>query len=205
MRHSLSEAGCGSSAPLPLGESGASSVKGGSERRAALLGYPLPRRGGAPANIGADLARSRFCPGSAYRTGRPIMGSKGPVVQARSTWFCEQPAVRCHEDRNGLDRSRRPAGSCAAVAGAALGLPYAAFVAAAGLPNSNSPPVTQMRCMITASLRATAMVARFTRPLARPRHRHRRGFVKEVAHHPIAPLADVPRAVDFARLIDARG
>jgi hypothetical protein len=32
--------GCGSSAPLPLGESGASLVKGGSERRRALLGCP---------------------------------------------------------------------------------------------------------------------------------------------------------------------
>src|SRR3979411_1155708 len=53
-----------------------------------------------------------------------------------------RPAVRCHGDRNGLDRSRRPARSCAAVAGAALGRPYAAFAAAAGLPNSNSPPVT---------------------------------------------------------------
>ena len=36
-------------APLPLGESGASSVKGGSERRVALLGCPLSRRGRAPA------------------------------------------------------------------------------------------------------------------------------------------------------------
>jgi hypothetical protein len=36
-------------APLPLGDSGASSVKGGSERRVALLGCPLPRRGVAPA------------------------------------------------------------------------------------------------------------------------------------------------------------
>jgi hypothetical protein len=32
--------GAGNPAPLPLGESGASSVKGGSERRAALLGCP---------------------------------------------------------------------------------------------------------------------------------------------------------------------
>jgi len=36
----FSEAWCGSSAPLPLGESGASSVTGGSERRGALLGCP---------------------------------------------------------------------------------------------------------------------------------------------------------------------
>jgi hypothetical protein len=34
---------------LPLGASGANSVEGGSERRAALLGCPLPRRGRAPA------------------------------------------------------------------------------------------------------------------------------------------------------------
>jgi hypothetical protein len=37
---SFLKTGCGSSAPLPLGESGASLVKGGSERRGALLGCP---------------------------------------------------------------------------------------------------------------------------------------------------------------------
>ena len=38
---------------------------------------------------------------------------------------------------------------------------YTAFAATAGRPKSNSTVVTQMRCMITASLRATATVARF--------------------------------------------
>src|SRR4051812_47464502 len=77
------------------------------------------------------LAQRLASVGVGLQTGRPIMGSKGPVVQAHSTWFPEQRAVRCHGDRNGLDRSRRPAWSCAAVAGVALGRPYAAFAAAA--------------------------------------------------------------------------
>jgi hypothetical protein len=71
MRHSLSEAGCGSSAPLPLGESGASLVKGGSERRASAAWMPLTKTGRSPGipenasagNIGADLAGSRFLSG----------------------------------------------------------------------------------------------------------------------------------------------
>jgi hypothetical protein len=60
-----------------------------------------------------DLASVRGRPSNS----RPMMGSEGPAVQAHSTWFTEQPAVRRHRDRDGLDRSRRPARSCAAVAG----------------------------------------------------------------------------------------
>jgi hypothetical protein len=75
----LSETGCGSSAPLPLGESGASLVKGGSERRVSAAWMPLTKTGrssgitknASAGNIGADLAGSRFCPGSAYRQAAP--------------------------------------------------------------------------------------------------------------------------------------
>ena len=42
------ELAAGKPHPCPSAESGASSVKGGSERRAALLGCSLPRQGGAP-------------------------------------------------------------------------------------------------------------------------------------------------------------
>jgi hypothetical protein len=44
--------GAGNPAPLPLGESGASSVKGGSERRAACLDA-LDRDGAEPGTISA--------------------------------------------------------------------------------------------------------------------------------------------------------
>jgi len=42
------------------------------------------------------------------------------------------------------------------------------------------------------------------RPLARAGHQHRSGLVEQVPQHSIAALADVPRSVDFARLIHAR-
>ena len=42
----------------------------------------------------------------------------------------------------------------------ALGRIYVALGAAGGLPNSNSRPVTGIRFMVTASLRATATVGR---------------------------------------------
>jgi hypothetical protein len=87
------------------------------------------------------------------------MGSEGPAVQADSPWYSERrvvrptaivadltvPVVRAEVARRAVTASRS--------------IGYAAFVAAAGPPKSNSSPVTQMRCMITASLRAT--VARF--------------------------------------------
>lgn len=65
-----------------------------------------------------------------------MMGFEGSAVQAHSTWFTEQRLVRRHGDRDGLDRSRRPARSTRPLIGAAPGLSYAA-VAATGVPNSN--------------------------------------------------------------------
>jgi len=85
-----------------------------------------------------------------------MMGSEGPVVQADSTWFSEPHIVR-GSTATVTDLTPQ---SCARWSTPAL-FGYAAFAAVAGFPNSKTSPVTQMRCMITASLRATATVARF--------------------------------------------
>ena len=89
-----------------------------------------------------------------------MMGSEGPVVQADSTWY---PKVwpSDHSGRGGLKPFPASGRSCAAVAGSAFSRIYAALIAAGGQPNSNLVPVTHIRCRITASLRATATVARF--------------------------------------------
>jgi hypothetical protein len=90
------------------------------------------------------------------------MGSEGPAVQADSTWYSERPVVRPTAIVADLTvpvvraAVARQAGSTAP-----RSIGYAAFAATAGPPKSNSSPVTQMRCMITARLRATATVARF--------------------------------------------
>jgi hypothetical protein len=55
MRRPFLQQGRGSSATLPLGESRASLVNR-SERRAALLGCPGPRRGGAPASTASEMS-----------------------------------------------------------------------------------------------------------------------------------------------------
>jgi len=90
-----------------------------------------------------------------------MMGSDGPVVQADSTWCSEQCVVRA----TAIAADLTVPAVRAAVARRAVRVPrsigYAALAATAGPPKSNSSPVTQMRCMITASLRATATVARF--------------------------------------------
>jgi hypothetical protein len=104
------------------------------------------------------------------------MGSEGPAVQADSTWYSERrvvrptaivadltvPVVRVAVARQAGLRPR------AQSATPPLQLP--------DLRNQNSSPVTQMRCMITTSLRTTATVARFIprrlateRPQARSR------------------------------------
>ena len=73
-------------------------------------------------------------------------GTKGVVVEVNS----ETDFVARNEQFQGLVKM---------IAQVALAV---TIVAAAGLPNSNSPPVTHIRCIITASLRATAAtVARF--------------------------------------------
>ena len=87
---------CGSSAPLPLGEStGAPSREGANGAEGCL--DALDRDGTEPASAAREhddvdaqvttLAASCFCPGSARKPGCRMMGSEGPVVQAadRST------------------------------------------------------------------------------------------------------------------------
>ena len=101
---SFSNQGAGKPAPLPLGESGASSVKGGSERRAALLGCPLPRRGGAPAptarvlgwrrHAGRDFGRILLLSGVSPWMGCPMMGSEGPDCTLREGYV--EPDENAH-------------------------------------------------------------------------------------------------------------
>ena len=90
-----------------------------------------------------------------------MMGSEGPAVQAHSTWCSERHVVR----PTGIVADLTVPVVRAAVARRAVtasrSIGYAALAATAGPPKSNSSPVTQMRCMITASLRATVTVARF--------------------------------------------
>src|ERR1700732_131287 len=164
-------AGVGLPAPLPLGESGASSVKGGSERRGALLGCPLPRGGGAPAptarvlewrrHAGRDFGRILLLSGVSPWMGCPMMGSEGPAVQADSTWYSELRVVRPPAIVADLTVPVVRAAVARRAVTASRSIGYAALAATAGPPKSNSSPVTQMRCMITASLRAAATVARF--------------------------------------------
>ena len=90
-----------------------------------------------------------------------MMGSEGPAVQADRTWYSERRVVRPTAIVADLTVPVvRAAVACQAVT-APRSIGYAALAATAGPPKSNSSPVTQMRCMITASLRATATVARF--------------------------------------------
>ena len=113
--------GCGSSALLPLGESGASSVKGEqgrvqAARSAAWMRLietgrsPGTNSAGTRMTVGAHvvtLAGSCFCPGQlADRLAH--VGVRG-TGRPSSQHVVFQTACRSvHGDRRGLDRSRRP-------------------------------------------------------------------------------------------------
>jgi hypothetical protein len=128
-------------------------------------------------------------------------------------------AIRCHGDLHGLDRSRRPARSCASRCrlcarptlrrdcrgGRIAELEFAArdpdavhdHRELASHGDSGALDTTPFGDGDTPSPKAC--------PFARTRHQRGRRFVEEVTQHSITALADVSRAVDFARLIDARG
>ena len=84
-----------------------------------------PRRYREQPHSRADLTGFRFVRGRPANR-PPHDGFEGSAVQAHSTWFTEQRLVRRHGDRDGLDRSRRPARSTRPLIGAAPGLSYAA-------------------------------------------------------------------------------
>src|SRR5258705_6724871 len=91
----------------------------------------------------------------------PMMGSERPAVQAHCTWYSERRVVR--PTRIVADLTVpvvRAAAERQVAYGPAL-IGYADLAATAEPPKSNSSPVTQTRCLITASLRARATVARF--------------------------------------------
>src|SRR6185437_7585948 len=84
--HALGNLGAGSSAPLPLGESGAGSVAGGSEHRVSAC-LDAPDRDGAelPASTaredrhaGRDVGRILLLSGVSPWTDWPLMGHEGP-------------------------------------------------------------------------------------------------------------------------------
>ena len=102
---------------------------------------------------------------------RPRVGYEGSAVQLR----CARSASKgAHRDRDGL---AAPVVQVAVVRGRAeAGADYAAASSGLPTPVSNCPPETHMRCMITASLRATATRARLAprrRAMATP---HVTGF-----------------------------
>lgn len=86
-----------------------------------------------------------------------MMGSgKEEIVQADSTcWMFETVAV---QGSRRTDLTRRPRQR---MARDLAGTSYACWAPAGAAPNSNSVPSTHMRCMMTASLRATATQAFF--------------------------------------------
>src|SRR6185437_8995002 len=92
--HALGNLGAGSSAPLPLGESVAGSVTGGSERCVSACLDAPDRDGAEPQHqprgkTGTQvvtLAGSCFCPGSARGRTAHEWGTRDPVIQADSTW-----------------------------------------------------------------------------------------------------------------------
>jgi hypothetical protein len=90
-----------------------------------------------------------------------MMGSEGPAVQADSTWHSERRVVRPTAIMADLTVPVVRAAVARQAVTAPRSIGYAAIAATAGPPKLNSSPVTQMRCMITASLRATLTVARF--------------------------------------------
>jgi hypothetical protein len=89
------------------------------------------------------------------------MGSEGPVVQADSTWCSKRHVVRPTRIVADLAVPVVRTAVARQTSTAPRSIGYAALAATAGPTKSNSSPVTQIRCMITASLRATATVARF--------------------------------------------
>ena len=105
------------------------------------------------------------------------------------------------EQSSALPRCAPPLDSPGHVAGASF------------LVQRNSVPSTHMRCMMTASRRATATTARFMprcraifmpRPLAAVGHQDQGRLEQRLAHQGVSAFRDAPHPVDLARLMPAR-
>ena len=138
--------GCGIPAPLPLGESGASSIKGRVRAARSAAWMPLTETGRSPGTNSAGISKpsgvARLWPDPASVRGQPTKapphdGVRGTVVQADSTWFSERLVVRSTATVADLTV---PVVRAAVVRQAVEGprsIGYAAFAATAGPPNSN--------------------------------------------------------------------
>ena len=147
-----------------------------------------------------------------------MLGSEGPVVQARSTWYSKRhvvrstglvadltvPVVRAAVARQGvyapaLNRLRRLGGACRT----------SEIELGAGDPDAMHDHRKLTRHGDGGALHTPAFGDGDTpspqaRPLAGTSHQRRCGLVEKVPQRSIAALADLPRSVYLARLIHAR-